>query len=161
MSRPAWSIRGIDVGARPLKTRNSIHAKPHPNSAPPPLNNKLSARLSRSSLARPAPNAARTASSFRRLAERASIRLATFAQTISKMETVAANSTQEASRTSWTWKSRSGRTSTLASFQRACGRFVWMLSSRYGRAESRACGNVTPAFMRPKTRTAPLDCPGM
>ncbi len=68
---------------------------------------RLSVSVCRISRPRPAPIAARTASSRRLAAARASKRFATFAQTSRSRASTAPNNIHDASFTSWIWRSRS------------------------------------------------------
>src|SRR5690348_4291429 len=69
------------------------HANRIPSPAPPKANSELSARSCRTKRERLAPSAARTANSRPLAVDRASRRLATFAQPISSRRQTAANST--------------------------------------------------------------------
>ena len=81
-----------------VSARVATSAMPRPSSAPRPHSSRLSVIACASSRPRPAPSATRTAISCRRLAARASCRLARLAQTISITTPTAASSSSIAVR---------------------------------------------------------------
>ena len=119
-----------------------------------PASSRLSTSARRSRCARPAPSAQRMASSRRRLADRASIRLATLPQAISSTTSTAPSSTQEDCLTSSICRSRTGRIASLISLRNSAGMFGRSASSK-GRMAEAACPMLTPGFNFAKTRVAP------
>jgi hypothetical protein len=96
----AWASRGNASGAVATTARNNPQAKTHPAAPPARLSSRLSVNIWRARRPRPAPSAARIASSFRRAAARASMRLATLAQASATSASTAPNNNQDASFTS-------------------------------------------------------------
>ena len=89
---------------------DSTRRRQDPRHRPASANTRLSANTWRTILPRPAPSAARTASSPRRASPRINNRFATFALAISSTSPTAANSASMAVRTSPTTTSANGRT---------------------------------------------------
>ncbi len=120
-SSEAWSSRRMPCGA--AATKNAQHTKPvhSPQGAPIDASTRLSVSTCRARRQRPAPIAARTLHSWRRLAERASSRFARFAEAISRTTSTAAKSVHEARRMSPICRSRSGRTTRRSSLRNSVG----------------------------------------
>ena len=89
-SSRACSRRGTPAGAKATRMRSSPAAMANPAAAPP-ARTSVSARSWRAMRPRPAPRAARTASSRPRAAPRASSSPATFAQATSRTSPTAPN----------------------------------------------------------------------
>ena len=101
------SMRGID-GAKWMMDLIVTAASSSPKAPPASPSSVFSVRSWRTSRARPAPMAARIASSRRRDADRDSSRFATFADAISSTKPTAPNSAPRVNRTFATCRSKSG-----------------------------------------------------
>ena len=81
--------RGVSAGRIAFSHARPFTASSIPNAPPHPAKIALSVKTCRQILQRPAPRAARTAISFCRVVARASSRLATFAQAMSRTRLMA------------------------------------------------------------------------
>ena len=106
--------RGILPGATNSNRRTPKAPSAKPSPVPAAASMALSVKSSLTTCHRPAPMAARTAISFCREAARASNRLATLAQAISRTRPTAPSRISRAGRTSSTMNSRIGITATLS-----------------------------------------------
>ena len=98
-SRPAADTRGIFAGSHQVSSRTPPYASPRPATALMPVSARLSVNNWPSSRRLPAPRAQRTAISRWRPSARASSRLATLAQAISRRKATAPKSRSIARRT--------------------------------------------------------------
>ena len=138
-----------------MNQRSSPYPRAHPVIPPKNARMMLSLNACTISLRRVAPNAERTARSWRRLCERASKRLATFAHTIIMIASTAPNSSHEAVLKSSIWRSRTERILSFTSFLN-CGGTNCMKSLNSGCSWASAWAMVTPRFSRAKAaKTAP------
>ena len=139
-------------GANNSRPRTPQAPSANPRIPPAPASITLSVSNCRMTRQRPAPMAARIASSLCRTAARASSRLATLAQAIKSTKATAPSNTSSAVRTEpVTMASAIGTTPTdsvlsihvgLAARKRSPTTFI----------SARACATVTPGFRRPATR---------
>ncbi len=141
---------GSVVGTRRARVGVATTASSTPRSPPPPASSRLSVSIWRTSLVRPPPSAARTASSWPRARERASSRLARLVQASSSRQSAAASSARSSSRDS---RDSSSRRRTERIPVAPSGRGYSTASPVAMPASSaRAASTATPRRRRPITR---------
>ena len=145
-SRPGDTKLGNVTGLCAISTATDARARSRPIAAPMSVSTQPSVISCRSSRARPAPSAVRTAISRRRASDRAISRLATFAQAISSTNATAAISVSSAGRSVPTSSTSSGVSSTARfSFVSGYSRSSWREMPSSSRC---AAPMLTPGFSR-------------
>ena len=142
------AVKGIDSESIGIATRIRRSATAIPAIPPRRLSTRLSVSNCPTRRQRPAPRAARTASSLRRVAPLASSRLATFAQAISRTIATAPKATEidrcKPAPTSNRARGSMAMAASRSSLDASAVRAAWMACIR-----SRACVRVAPPRRRP------------
>ena len=142
------SCRGRFVGRIVGSTLTPQIATKMPSTPPAEESTRDSARNCRMRRPRPAPRAARTASSLRRADVRVNSNPATFAQATSRSRPTAPKSVKKAVRTSPTMASAKG--ATAASVRLTFSPYWFLIRRAIESRSARACSTVTRSRRRPR-----------
>ena len=148
-------VRDVNRAMNVVSIDRVDEAKMMPTTPPASERTTLSVSSWRTSCPRPAPSAARTASSRSRRSSRASDRLATFEQAMSRTKLVVPSRMSSSGRA---WRVSSLRTESVVAVKPDEAAYAPGLAAakrwQTARTSAVACSWVTPGFSRPKTPSA-------